>query len=77
MVVLNVYGLFVEDKFLIGDVVLIKVVEILLFYIISKDVLVYFNEEVTLFGDLFINLVRLIDIVFDFESEFDIVVDDD
>ena len=73
----NAYGLSAEDKPLTGDAVLTKVVEILSPYITSKDAPVHFNEEATLLGDLLINSARLIDIVLDFESEFDIAVDDD
>ena len=60
-----------------ADELLAKVVEILTPYVTSEDAPVHFSEEATLLGDLLINSARLIDIVLDFESEFDVAIDDD
>lgn len=73
----NADGLSAEDKPLTNDDVYTKVVEILSPYVTSKDAPAHFDEEATLLGDLLINSARLIDIVLDFESEFDIAIDDD
>ncbi len=54
-----------------------KVVDILSPYVTDEDALSSINAESTLLGDLGINSARLIDIVLDFESEFDIAIDDD
>ena len=60
-----------------ADELFAKVVEILTPYVTSEDALVGFKKEYSLLGDLLINSARLIDIVLDFESEFDIAIDDD
>ena len=60
-----------------ADELLAKVVEILTPYVTSEDAPVGFKKEYSLLGDLLINSARLIDIVLDFESEFDIAIDDD
>jgi acyl carrier protein len=60
-----------------ADERLAKIVEILTPYVTSEDAPVGFKEEYSLLGDLLINSARLIDIVLDFESEFDIAIDDD
>ena len=73
----NADGLSAEDKSSTNDELFKKVVEILSTYVTSKDAPLHFSEEATLLGDLLINSARLIDIVLDFESEFDIAIDDD
>ncbi len=77
MPTLNADDLSSEDKPSTDDDLFKKVVEILSPYVTSKDAPAVFNEEATLLGDLLINSARLIDIVLDFESEFDIAIDDD
>ena len=59
------------------DELFAKVVEILTPYVTSEDAPVGFKEDASLLGDLLINSARLIDIVLDFESAFDIAIDDD
>jgi len=66
-----------NDELVTKDELYTKVVEILSPYVTSEDAPVHFSEEATLLGDLLINSARLIDIVLDFESEFDIAIDDD
>ena len=89
MAIPNADGLSAEDKPSTNDELLTKdalpprdelytkVVEILTPYVTSEDAPVHFGEEATLLGDLLINSARLLDIVLDFESEFDIAIDDD
>lgn len=79
----NADGLSAQDKpptnenLLVKDELYTKVVDILAPYVTSEDAPVHFSEEATLLGDLLINSARLIDIVLDFESEFDVAIDDD
>ena len=65
------------DKLITRDEVFAKVVDILSPYVTSEDASLHITEELTLLGDLRINSARLIDIVLDFENEFDIAIDDD
>ena len=73
----NADDLSAKDEPLTRDKLFTRVVEILSPYVTSKDAPVHFNEEATLLGDLLINSSRLIDIVIDFEGEFDIAIEDD
>ncbi len=77
MPALNAEDLSAEDKASTKDELFTKVVEILSPYVTSEDAPANFKEDATLLGDLLINSARLIDIVLDFESEFDIAIDDD
>ncbi len=77
MAALNADDLSAEDEPSTNDELFTKVVEILSPYVTSEDAPEHFSEEATLLGDLLINSARLIDIVLDFESEFDIAIDDD
>ena len=77
MATLNADDLSAENKPKANDELFTKVVEILSPYVTSEDAPAHFSEEATLLGDLLINSARLIDIVLDFESEFDIAIDDD
>ena len=77
MASLNADELSAGDKILTNDELFKKVVAILSPYVTSEDAPVHFGEEATLLGDLLINSARLIDIVLDFESEFDIAIDDE
>lgn len=54
-----------------------KVVGILGKYSKNKDALENISMETSIIEDLKINSARLVDIVLDFEDEFDIEVDDD
>ena len=54
-----------------------KVVGILGKYSKNKDALENISMETSIIDDLKINSARLVDIVLDFEDEFDIEVDDD
>ncbi len=65
------------DKLITRDEVFAKVVDILSPYVTSEDASLDITEELTLLGDLRINSARLIDIVLDFENEFDVAIDDD
>ena len=65
------------DKLITKEEAFTKVVDILSPYVTSEDGPLHISEELTLLGDLRINSARLIDIVLDFESEFDIAIDDD
>ena len=65
------------DKLITRDEVFAKVVDILSPYVTSEDASLHITEELTLLGDLRINSARLIDIVLDFENEFDVAIDDD
>ncbi len=54
-----------------------KVVAVLSKYSKDKDALENISMETSIIDDLKINSARLVDIVLDFEDEFDIEVDDD
>ena len=77
MATLNTGDLPAKDTTEAVDELYTKVIEILSPYVTSDDAPVHFSEGATLLGDLRINSSRLIDIVLDFESEFDIAIDDD
>ena len=77
MPALNAEDLSAEDKPSPNDELFTKVVEILSPYVTSADAPKEFKVDASLLGDLLINSARLIDIVLDFESEFDIAIDDD
>ncbi len=59
------------------DEVLIKIVDILSKYSKTEINMETISMETSILDDLKINSARLVDIVLDFEDEFDIEVDDD
>ena len=60
-----------------SEEVLQKVVEIIVPYAQDNDAVSNISNESTLLGDLKINSARIVDIVLDLESEFDIAISDD
>jgi len=54
-----------------------KVVEIIGRYAKNKDALGDANETTNILEDLKVNSARLVDVILDFEDEFDIEVEDD
>jgi len=54
-----------------------KVVEIIGRYAKNKEALADANETTNILEDLKVNSARLVDVILDFEDEFDIEVEDD
>ncbi len=54
-----------------------KVVEIIGRYAKNKDALATVTEETNILEDLKVNSARLVDVILDFEDEFDIEVEDE
>jgi acyl carrier protein len=59
------------------DETLSKVMEIIGRYAKNKDAIDGATEDTNILEDLKVNSARLVDVILDFEDEFDIEVDDD
>jgi acyl carrier protein len=59
------------------DEVFAKVVEIVSPFAKDKDALASVTEETNILQDLKVNSARLVDVILDFEDEFDIEVEDE
>jgi acyl carrier protein len=59
------------------DEVFTKVIEIVSPFAKDKDALTAVTEETNILQDLKVNSARLVDVILDFEDEFDIEVEDE
>ncbi len=59
------------------DEIFAKVIEIVKPFVKNQDALTAVSEDTNLLEDLKVNSARLVDIILDFEDEFDIEVEDE
>ena len=59
------------------DEIFAKVIEIVKPFVKNQDALTTINDDTNILEDLKVNSARLVDIILNFEDEFDIEVEDD